>query len=1162
MNLTSETDPLGNTTSYNYDANGRRTSVTDALQHTMTSAYDAAGQLVSTTDANGHETTYTYDGLGRLTTKTLPGSSVDSHGNPVPETYSYNYFLTNIAKPGSVRDPSGYTISYLYNINHQVGYQYDSNTYAPIYYTYDANGNLTSSFNPAQQTTTNVYDERNRLVSQTQPGLGTASTTYYTYDDHSQLTAVKTPSSDQTSSRQNMSNITLYAYDKSGNLASMTDPLGHTANYQYNTEGELVQDTDRNGRIRQFTHDPDGRKTSEQWMPIGGGAPFHTITTTYDANGRTIGVADPVSQYAYGYNSVGNLTTDDNAGTPGLPRVVLTSAYDPAGNRTSLSDSLGGEVDSTYDARNEVTRITQSGSGIAPERVDFAYDPAGDRTSLTRYSDLAGYSPVVTTTYGYDGGHRLTNLTHSTATGSVEASYGYSYDNINRLTQEIRNWTAGSSSASDTLNYSYVRFLNNPPYIDGSGQLFGVTHSNSAFANETFGYDANGNRTTAGNSTKANNQLASDGTYKYNYDNEGNLITKTDQTTGQQTIYSWDYRNRLVGVDQGTATLDQDTPARDWDYTADATSYLQVPSGTYDLTMSVSGLGPNATNHIRVSANGEDYSNGPTTVDLATASGQFVSRTIRVNIPYGNLYLHLSSLDGVGSFAAISSLVLSPVGGSGSLRFDYGTPTSPVAPGYTKVSEASNGPDYWFGSIQSYDGGPRIAASPSSTTPVVRYVYDALDRRIDVTTPTSSIRTVYDGTSPLIDFDGNSNGSSSITARYLSGPAVDELLSRQTPQGGVAWYLTDRQGTVRDIADDSGNVIDHIDYGAFGAILAQSNPSQGDRFGYAGMQTDAETGLYFDQARYYDPASGRFVSQDPMGFSAGDVNLYRYVGNQPINAVDPSGEFSNVIAGAAIGGAIGLGVAVYNNWGDLGGALNDGSLFAGAASGVVGGAVAGATFGAASFYYGAEYAASAAESWGITAAAGAIGSLAGYAASNAAAQGLAALGLGADPGPLTPDAAANSAVLGAGFSLLGRALAPAGRGLFCRKPPTSPEPGPAAGAAPRDVAPKGETQSIYKAPQAGEGQKQLTEGYHPDDFPATQGSDGKAYFAKEKSIADEYAPHGPYGEGVVEVQVPKDVYDARLRQYEQPYQGGPRTELPIPPKEFDVLNNSPRKLHP
>ena len=111
-------------------------------------------------------------------------------------------------------------------------------------------------------------------------------------------------------------------------------------------------------------------------------------------------------------------------------------------------------------------------------------------------------------------------------------------------------------------------------------------------------------------------------------------------------------------------------------------------------------------------------------------------------------------------------------------------------------------------------------------------------------------------------------------------------------------------------------------------------------------------------------------------------------------------------------------------------------------------------------------------------------------------------------------------------------------------------------------APKGETQSIYKAPQAGKGQKQLAEGYHPDDFPATQGSDGKAYFAKDKSIADEYAPHGPYGEGVIEVQVPKDVYDARLRQYEQPYQGGPRTELPIPPKEFDVLNNSPRKLHP
>jgi RHS repeat-associated protein len=70
------------------------------------------------------------------------------------------------------------------------------------------------------------------------------------------------------------------------------------------------------------------------------------------------------------------------------------------------------------------------------------------------------------------------------------------------------------------------------------------------------------------------------------------------------------------------------------------------------------------------------------------------------------------------------------------------------------------------------------------------------------------------------------------------------------------------------------------------------------------MEYDSVTGLYYDHARYYDAAIGRFTSQDPKRFAAGDTNLYRYVGNDPANRVDSSGEFgtpASIIAGAAIG---------------------------------------------------------------------------------------------------------------------------------------------------------------------------------------------------------------------------------------------------------------------
>ena len=173
---------------------------------------------------------------------------------------------------------------------------------------------------------------------------------------------------------------------------------------------------------------------------------------------------------------------------------------------------------------------------------------------------------------------------------------------------------------------------------------------------------------------------------------------------------------------------------------------------------------------------------------------------------------------------------------------------------------------------------------------MAQYTYDALNRRIGVTEGGATTWTVYDGTStdPLIDFDG----SGDVTARYLYGPSpagVDAVLARDTPSGGVAWYLADRLGSVGDIVNNSGTVIDHIDYSAYGQVLDESDPSEGDRFKFAGMQYDAVIGQYYDNARWYDPGTGRFISSDTHSFASGDANLYRYVGNEVTNDVDPTG---------------------------------------------------------------------------------------------------------------------------------------------------------------------------------------------------------------------------------------------------------------------------------
>jgi RHS repeat-associated protein len=133
------------------------------------------------------------------------------------------------------------------------------------------------------------------------------------------------------------------------------------------------------------------------------------------------------------------------------------------------------------------------------------------------------------------------------------------------------------------------------------------------------------------------------------------------------------------------------------------------------------------------------------------------------------------------------------------------------------------------------------------------------------------------------------NATGAITARYLTGDNPNEMVARWRPADGTAWYLTDHLGTVRDITNAAGAVVDHLDYDSFGNVVAETNPSAGDRFRFTGQQYEAVTGLYSTLERFYSPQMGRFLTQDPLGIAAGDTTLYRYVFNSPQNVNDPFG---------------------------------------------------------------------------------------------------------------------------------------------------------------------------------------------------------------------------------------------------------------------------------
>ena len=148
-----------------------------------------------------------------------------------------------------------------------------------------------------------------------------------------------------------------------------------------------------------------------------------------------------------------------------------------------------------------------------------------------------------------------------------------------------------------------------------------------------------------------------------------------------------------------------------------------------------------------------------------------------------------------------------------------------------------------------------------------------------------------------------------LSERYLWGPA-----NRSTLRAGSPWSHAERRfagwhgrlgldrqlGTVRDMAvynSTTGvtSIAMHRVYGSFGNLVSQTNPSAGTvaavdcLFGFTGRPFDTATGLQNNDNRWYDPSTQRWLSQDPDEFTAGDTNLYRYVGNSPANATDPSG---------------------------------------------------------------------------------------------------------------------------------------------------------------------------------------------------------------------------------------------------------------------------------
>jgi RHS repeat-associated protein len=904
MHLSRTIDPLGAQTRYGYDAMGNQIWVEDALGRRTQSVYDARqrltqvvnvdgslstfkydpdGNLVSTTDANGNATRRIYDTRGRLV------GQIDALGNKSNFIYDAgNQLTTQIDAKGNV---TRYEYDELGRQSAIVDALGNRTTLA-----YDKVDNLLTQTDALGQVTRYEYDARNRQISMTD-ALG--GVTRYRYDADGNLLS-------QTDA---LNRTTTYVYDALNRQTSVTDALGRTTRFEYDADGNLTRTTDALGRVTQSTYDGLNRQVSET------DADGNTTTTTYDGVGNVVSTSDTLGRtttYAYDNRDRRTAIADSLGNTS-------TTAYDFMSNVVSTTDALGHTTSYGYDALNRKVNLKDA----TGQQTRLTYDATGNLTSLTDPSGNA-------TRYRYDALNRETSDTNALgfsrtyrydAVGNLSSTTDrdgrvrqYSYDGLNRQTQE--NWlnNAGTAIYSSTATY------------DSAGQLTAVSDPNSRY---TYSYDLAGRLTVVDNTGTPNTPAV---VLNYSYDAVNNLTSVIDSINGQQkgtTAYRYDNLNRATRITQsGNGVSDKriDLGYNKASQTTQMTRYADLNGNTLVAQTSYSyDLSGRLTN-LTQQNNGTFYANDQWSYDSNNRITQFVSSDGTSNYSYDSR----GELTGTNhTNQANEAYSYDANGNRTNTGYETGANNHLLSDGtftytYDNEGNRTSRTNIATGEVTQYIWDYHnhltsilIKDSSGIITKAVDYTHDVYGQRlakvIDTdgsgSAPAQTERMVYDRDNIALTFDGTGNQ----THRYLYGTGVDQILADET-RTSVNWALVDNQGSIRDIIDSQGIVLNHIVYDSFGQVTNQTNTSFDFRYGYTGRERDTETGLNYNRARYYDTATGAFLSEDPLSFAAGDYNLSRYVFNSPTNGTDPSGMFLPLVLGGIaltdwlIGGALLTGI--------------------------------------------------------------------------------------------------------------------------------------------------------------------------------------------------------------------------------------------------------------
>ena len=911
-NQLTSVDQLGRTTSTVYDQRGLPMSVTEAVgspqQRSTTTNYDAAGNVLYVTDALGDITSYAYDALNR------PIATLEAFGTSVKRTTTIVYDAAG--NTVSTIDAQGTTTSYAYDVRDrqiQVIEAFNTSLQRTTTTMYDLVGNMLSTTNPRGTVTSYIYDADYRQTQQIDAyGTSLQRVTTTVYDAVGNALSMTSPIGAITSyaldalNRQtqmieafdsSVQRTTTTVYDAVGNTLSVTNPRGVVTSFAYDALNRRVQELDAYGTsvqrtlttvydavsnvlsatnglgvVTSFSYDALNRRVAE--LDAYGTSLQRAVTTVYDSDDNVIASIDPLG-YAtsFGYDSLNRQVSVQDAGGG-----IATTVYDANNNVLNAIDQLGNTSTYVYDVLNRKTQSVDARGGI----VTLTYDANNNLLSLT--------DPVNNLTqWVYDALDRKTQDTDPL--GNIAT---FVYDSGDRLISSIDR-----NSQQIAYDYDVLNRETGETWYNASGTLVNVL---------TFTYDANDNLLAAANNvattTMSYNPLDRTSSVQepfgtvltYSYDAANNRTLMQD-SFGGITTRVYDALNRVTTLmfgGSGQTPLREDFSYTPRDQVAAQTRYSDLAGTTAigSSTVTYDGVG-RMTNLQHLDGIGVNIANYTNTYDLASRiTAETLNGGTQTSYSYDStneltndsVVTYTYDLNGNRTMAGYSTNPANELASDGTWDYLYDKNGNIVS-----KTNISTGEAFSFG----YNNRNQLVTAQNTTTSGVQmqatYVYDAVGQRIE-----KDVWTLSAGTTTRFAYDGSQiwadmTSSNALQTRYLRGEEVLELLARIV-SGTATWLLGDRMGSVRNAVDNTGLVIDTITYDGYGNIMHETSPANGGGYKAFGYRFDNETGwLQPDPSRrIYDPVTGRWISQDPLGLGP-DTDPYRYVKNAPTNAIDPSG---------------------------------------------------------------------------------------------------------------------------------------------------------------------------------------------------------------------------------------------------------------------------------